>query len=89
MDSVIFVQARMAIYYDKKHTPITFKPGDKVFITIITGIQPGYHLLNNVFMKLSEYRVGPFTILNTVGRLAYKLDIPKPWNIHPVMYWHT
>ena len=85
MDSAIFAQARMAIYYDRKHTPITFEPGDKVFITIATGIQPGYRLPNNVSTKLSERRIGPFTVLDTVGRLAYKLDIPKSWNIHPVI----
>lgn len=67
----------MVIYYNKKHTSITFKPSDKVFITITTGIQLSYHLSNNVSTKLSEHRVGPFTIFNTVGRLAYKLDISK------------
>jgi len=85
IDSVVFIQACIAIYYDKKHTPITFKPGDKVFITITTGIQSSYHLSNNVLTKLSECRVGPFTVLNTVGRLAYKVDIPKSWNIHLVI----
>ena len=85
MDSVIFAQARMAIYYDRKHNPITFKPGDKVFITIATGIQPSYRLPNNVSTKLSECRIGPFTVLDTVGRLAYKLDISKSWNIYPII----
>jgi len=85
MESIIFAQARMAIYYNRKHTPITFKPGDKVFITIATGIQPDYRLSNNVSTKLSERRIGPFTVLDTIGRLAYKLDIPKSWNIHPVI----
>jgi len=85
MDSVIFLQARMAIYYDKKHTSITFKPGDKVFITFATGIQPGYCFPNDASTKLSECRVGPFTVFNTIRRLAYKLDISKSWNIHLII----
>jgi len=85
MDFVLFVQARMMIYYDKKRTSITLKPSDKVFITIATGIQLSYRLSNNVFMKLSERRVGPFTVLNTISRLAYKFDIPKSWNIYPII----
>jgi hypothetical protein len=30
-DALIFAQAKMSIYYHKKHLPVTFAPGDKVF----------------------------------------------------------
>jgi len=67
----------MIIYYDKKHTSITFKTNDKVFITIATSIQLSYRFLNNILAKLSECKISPFTILNTIGRLAYKFNIFK------------
>ena len=34
--------------------------------------------------KLSQQFIGPFKILRRVGRLAYELDIPPTWRIHPV-----
>ncbi len=29
--------------------------------------------------------VGPFKVLKKVGRLAYRLDFPSHWQIHPVV----
>jgi hypothetical protein len=85
-DALVFAQAKMSIYYDKKHTPITFKPGDKVFISLAKGFASGYKLPHNVVnRKLSQQHVGPFTIVEAVGKLAYRLDIPPTWRIHPVI----
>jgi hypothetical protein len=35
--------------------------------------------------KLSRQRTGPFKILERVGRLAYRLELPLHWRIHPVI----
>ena len=37
-----------------------------------------------VTKKLTQQYVGPFCILEKVGRLAYKLDVPLDWRVHPV-----
>jgi hypothetical protein len=74
----------MAIYYDKKHSPITFKAGDRVYIKLAQGLEPGYRI-PNATGKLQQLRVGPFPIIEPVGRLAYKLKLPSNWNIHPVI----
>jgi len=85
-DALVFAQAKMSIYYDKNHQPITFKPGDRVYISLAKGFAAGYKLPHNVVnRKLSQQHVGPFAILDAVGALAYRLDIPSSWKIHPVI----
>ena len=37
-----------------------------------------------VIKKLTKQFVGPFRILEKVDCLAYKLDVPGNWRIHPV-----
>lgn len=37
-----------------------------------------------VTKKLTQQHIGPFRIVEKVGRLAYKLDVPPNWQIHPV-----
>jgi hypothetical protein len=75
----------MKIYYDQKHKPVEFKRGDKVYITLAKGGEPGYRLPAALSGKLSERRVGPFKILERIGKLAYKLELPSTWKIHPVI----
>jgi len=84
-DALLFAQTKMAIYYDNKHKPISFNVGDQVYIRLAASLQPGYHLPHEVSHKLSQQRVGPFPVVEKVGRLAYKLRIPDTWKIHPVI----
>jgi hypothetical protein len=85
-DAITFAQTKMALHYDAKHKPVSFLPGQKVYINLQKDIgRPGYRLPNTEAHKLSQQRVGPFSIVRTVGRLAYELDIPKNWKIHPII----
>jgi len=84
-DALIFAQAKISIHFDKKHKPLTLKPGDKAFISLAGSMETGYHLPNTISHKLSPQRVGPFKVLHAVGRLAYELAIPKSWKIHPTI----
>lgn len=34
--------------------------------------------------KLSQQYVGPFKVVERVGRLAYRLAVPEDWKVHPV-----
>src|SRR5271169_1265237 len=74
----------MAIYFDRKHKPMTFKAGDKVYIKLAHGIQPGYRITDSSG-KLHQLRVGPFEVMEPIGRLAYRLKLPSTWRIHPVI----
>jgi hypothetical protein len=84
-DALIFAQAKMAIYYDKKHKPLSLKPGDKAYIELAGTMETGYHLPTTIAHKLSQQRVGPFKVRHAIGRLAYELEIPPTWKIHPVI----
>ena len=84
-NALIFAQAKMSIYYDKKHKPLVLKPGQKAFISLAGSMEVGYHLPNTIAHKLSPQCVGPFKVIRVVGRLAYELDIPPTWKIHPVI----
>jgi hypothetical protein len=85
-DALVFAQAKMSIYYDRNHQPVAFKPGDRVFISLAKGFAAGYKLPHNVVnRKLSQQHVGPFAILEAIGPLAYRLDIPSTWKIHPII----
>jgi hypothetical protein len=83
MDAIMFAQQKMSYYYDQNHKPVEFKKNDKVYITLATGTNSGYRLPGAT--KLSERRVGPFKIISPVGRLAYRLELPPQWKIHPVV----
>lgn len=49
-------------------------------------LHKGYSLPSTVGItkKLTQQYVGPFLILERIGRLAYKLDITPDWRIYPV-----
>lgn len=46
----------------------------------------GYSILSSVSVtkKLTQQYVGPFQIVEKIGRLAYKLEVLSDWKIHPV-----
>ncbi|EDN09133.1 predicted protein [Histoplasma mississippiense (nom. inval.)] len=76
-------KARQAqkIYYDAKHKPQQFKIGDYVMLNA-----KNLRLLRPV-RKLDHKYVGPFKILNTIGKQVYKLKLPPSYrNIHPVFH---
>ena len=61
----------MKRFYDRtKGESIAYKKGDKVWLeaTNITTKRP--------MKKLDDKRLGPFTIVDKVGKAAYKLKLP-------------
>ena len=70
-------------YYDRRHTPISFEEGQQVLLRL----HKGYNIPANasITRKLGQQYTGPFKVLRRVGRLAYKLDVPTHWRIHPVV----
>jgi len=66
-------------YYDRKHMRVELQVGEMAFIRLHKGYNiPAAH------RKLGQQRVGPFEVVKKVRRLAYQLDIPRHWRMHPV-----
>jgi hypothetical protein len=78
-DALAMAAVNAKQYYDGKHVPMFMNVGDVAYIRLHKG-----HSIPLASKKLGQQRIGPFCILERIGRLAYKLDIPQHWRIHPV-----
>lgn len=74
------VRKEQARHYDKKHMPKEFNVGDKVLLST-------KHLrTSRPSRKLDFKLVGPFTVLEPVGKVVYRLQLPPQYRIHPVFH---
>lgn len=76
-----FAAAKAKRWYDAKHRPIQLKAGDRVYLRL----HDGYYLPGRPPRKWSQQRSGPYKILEMVGDLACRLDLPNTMKIHPVI----
>ena len=80
-DAIDFTNMQAKCHYDRKHTAIFLKVGNYANLRLHRGyILPAF----KKNPKLTQQFVGPFKVLCRVGRLAYELEIPPTWKIHPV-----
>lgn len=82
-DSIAFAQMNAKFHYDRKHQPLNMRVGDEALIRL----HRGYDIPSTAVLgpKLSQQYTGPFKVTERVGRLAYRLDLPSHWRIHPVL----
>jgi hypothetical protein len=78
------MQQRMKDQADKHHTERTFAVGDKVFLRLQPYLQSS--LVKRSCQKLAFKFYGPYSILERVGQVAYKLDLPVTSKVHPVFH---
>lgn len=81
---LLHAQQRMKAQADKNRTERTFETGDMVYLKLQPHIQSSVAYRGN--HKLSFKFYGPFKIIQKVGRVAYKLDLPESSKIHPVVH---
>ncbi|CAL5346186.1 unnamed protein product [Camellia sinensis] len=77
-------QQRMKHYADKGRSEREFDIGDWVFLRLQPYKQTTVALQRN--MKLSPRFYGPYQVLERVGAVAYKLELPTTTKIHPVFH---
>ncbi|POS82631.1 hypothetical protein EPUL_004731, partial [Erysiphe pulchra] len=83
IDAIKFAAIFMKRQYDNKHKPIFFNVGDYVPLRLHRDYNiPGVSERNT---KIEQQSAGPFKIIERIGRLPYKLELPPAMKIHPVV----
>ncbi|KAI3808258.1 hypothetical protein L1987_24207 [Smallanthus sonchifolius] len=77
-------RSRQKSYADKRRKPLEFQVGDMVLLKV----SPWKGVVRfGKKGKLAPRYVGPFKILDRVGKVAYKLDLPSELNnVHPTFH---
>ena len=74
-------RSTMAEYYNRKHVDKSYKIGDEVMLAS-KNIR-----LRKPSKKLTDKFLGPFKVIEAVGKVAYKLQLPKGYSrLHPTFH---
>jgi hypothetical protein len=77
-------QHRMKSQADKNRMERVFEVGDWVYVKLQPHIQQSVQRCSN--NKLSYKYFGPYLVLQRMGAVAYKLQLPASSQIHPVIH---
>ncbi|KAF5783699.1 putative nucleotidyltransferase, Ribonuclease H [Helianthus annuus] len=82
--SLLKAQNRMKQQADKKRSEREFEAGQWVYLKLQPYMQNSLRVHKH--SKLTPKYFGPFLIIEKVGSVAYKLDLPEEAHIHPVFH---
>lgn len=70
--------------YDKQHEEQQFQVGDWVYLRLTQYRQSSLDVRKN--LKLAPYFYEPYKILQKIGQVAYRLELPHGSKIHPTFH---
>lgn len=80
LDHLLKAQERMKLYADQRRTKRESQVGDFVFLKLQPYRQTSIALRRN--LKLSSKYYGSFKVIERMGQVAYKLDLPTDSKVH-------
>ena len=83
-EQLLRAQQCMKTAVDCHHRNLSFEVGDSVYLKFCPYWRLSLACQLNV--KLAPRFYGPFQVLQCVGKVAYKLQLPPSSNIHPVFH---
>lgn len=69
---------------DKNRLERSFTPGEMVYMKLQPYVQSSVAYRSN--QKLAFKYYGPFKVLQKIGSVAYRLELPPDSKIHPVLH---
>ena len=82
--NLVATQNRMKQVYDKKHTDKELVVGDWVYLKLQSYKQGSVERRTN--HKLSPRFFGPYRVLERIGAVAYRLELPPGSRVHLVFH---
>ncbi|KAJ0076599.1 hypothetical protein Patl1_35702 [Pistacia atlantica] len=65
----------MKLCADRKRTDREFQVGDRVYLRLC--LYPKMSVVMRRNLKLSQRYYGPYTMVQRIGKVVYKLDLPQ------------
>jgi hypothetical protein len=84
-DNLTMAHNRMKQQVDQHHSEISFKVGDWVFLRLQPYKQMSLKQAKKD-NKLSPKYYGPYKVLQNIGTMAYKLELPTSSQVHPIFH---
>ncbi|KAJ0078809.1 hypothetical protein Patl1_22866 [Pistacia atlantica] len=74
----------MKLFADRKRTDREFHPGDFVYLRLQPYRQTSLAIRRS--LKLAPRFYGPYKVLERIGSVAYRLELPEDSKIHPIFH---
>jgi hypothetical protein len=84
-DNLVMAQNRMKQQADQHHSEREFEVGDWVFLRLQPYKQMSLKQQKKD-NKLAPKYYGPYKVLQRIGSMAYKLELPPSSRVHPVFH---